>query len=86
MGSELPGFKQGEKPVLHITCQGSNGINHIRIIKNGHVVETIPCHGEWDCDLRWVDDDFDFRRSNYYYVRIVQVDYESAWSSPVWIG
>lgn len=86
MGSELPHFKQGEKPVLHIACHGSNGINHVRIIKNGHVVETIPCHGEWDCAIKWVDNNFDYTRPNYYYVRVVQVDYESAWSSPVWIG
>ncbi len=86
MGSELPPLKQGEKPVLHIACCGSNGINHVRIIKNGDVVETVPCHGEWDCNIRWVDENFDFTRPNYYYVRIVQVDYESAWSSPIWVG
>lgn len=86
MGSEMSSLRQGQAVILHITCHGSNGIDHVRIIKNGIVVKTIYCHGEWNCDIEWEDPAFDFAQPNYYYMRIVQVDGESAWSSPVWVG
>ncbi|MFH1740707.1 MAG: CehA/McbA family metallohydrolase, partial [bacterium] len=86
MGMELPTLRQNERPQLKLTCEGSNGIDHIRIIKNGRVAHTAFCHGEFAYDMEWEDIDYNSSHSNYYYVRVVQVDRESAWSSPIWIG
>ncbi len=86
MGSILPARAAGVKPRLAITCRGTNGLDHIRVVKNGRVVQTIPCHGE-DCySLEWEDRTYRREEPSYYYVRVVQVDRESAWSSPIWIG
>ena len=52
----------------------------------GDTVLTVPCHGEWQCDVEWTDAEFDPGRPNVYYARVVQVDRESAWSSPIWVG
>jgi hypothetical protein len=85
MGSELPAMPD-HKPELQVSVQGCNGLDHIRIVKNGRVVLTHPCHGEHTIDLTWTDDNYDPTTPSYYYVRVVQVDYESAWSSPIWLG
>ena len=71
---------------LAVRCEGANGIGHVRIVKNGRVVHTAFCHGEFACDLEWEDPACDSERPNSYYVRVVQVDRDSAWSSPIWIG
>ncbi len=85
MGSELPALSDG-CPVLRVTCDGANGIDHIRIVKDGQFAHTHFCHGEWHSELEWADDHYDPSRPSFYYVRVVQVDGESAWSSPIWIG
>ena len=86
MGSELPALDRGEKPRLSMACRGTCGIDHIRIIKNARVVATVPCHGERQYELEWRDEAYERDRPNSYYVRVVQRDRESAWSSPIWIG
>ena len=86
MGSECPAPRPGHRPVAHVKCAGSNGLDHVRLIKNGRVVLTAACHGEWACDIEWADPALDPQSPDVYYARVVQVDGESAWSSPVWIG
>ena len=85
MGSVLHP-REDELPVLRVSCQGTNGLDHIRIVRDGKVIHTRRLHGEWNCEVEWVDESYDPSTSSYYYVRIVQVDHESAWSSPIWIG
>ena len=84
IGTELPALSRA--PVLKFECRGTNGIEHIRIIKNGKVADTIMCHGEFEIEGEWKDLNYSPLKSNYYYIRVVQVDKESAWSSPIWIG
>ena len=86
MGSELPHLPAGKRPRMAVTCRGTNGIDHIRIVKNGQVAHTAFCHNEFSCDLEWEDPAYDSESPSSYYVRVVQKDRESAWSSPIWIG
>lgn len=86
MGAELPALPAGARPALRVACTGTNRIDHVRIVKNSRVVETLPVHGEFSCELEWEDCNYDPAGANYYYVRVVQADRESAWSSPVWLG
>ena len=86
MGSEIPRLASGKRPQLRVTCTGTNGLDHIRIIKNGHVAVTVPYHGEVNCSLEWEDATYTPDEPSAYYVRVVQKDRESAWSSPIWIG
>ncbi len=85
MGSEIQHLSE-KRPKLEIKCKGTNGIDQVRIIKNGVVAHTIFCHNEFSYDLEWEDADYDRAIPNSYYVRIVQKDKESAWSSPIWVG
>jgi hypothetical protein len=85
MGSVL--HPRGEEvPVLRIRCRGTCGLDHLRIVRDGRVIKTIPCHGEMLLEREWADEGYDPSCSTCYYVRIVQQDHESAWSSPIWIG
>ena len=40
MGSELEPLPERVKPQLQVRCEGTNGIDHVRIVKNGSVVHT----------------------------------------------
>ncbi len=86
MGEALPALSTGVRPQLAVRCRGSNGLDHIRVVKNGCVVHTEPCHGLVAYDLAWEDRDYTPDAPANYYLRIVQVDRESAWSSPIWVG
>ena len=85
MGSELARPK-ARRPVLKVRCLGASGLDHLRIMKDSQVVATIPCHGEWSAEMEWEDPAYVTAQPACYYVRVVQRDRESAWSSPVWIG
>lgn len=86
MGSEISSLPSGKYPQLKVECMGTNGIDHIRIVKNGKVIQTVFCHDEFSYELEWEDQGYDRGKPVCYYVRIVQKDRESAWSSPIWIS
>jgi hypothetical protein len=86
MGSEIAALSGAERPRLRIGVEGTNGLKEIRIVKNGRVVHTEWPHGLFAHDLEWEDAAYEAGTPACYYVRVVQKDYESAWSSPVWIG
>jgi len=85
MGSELSRSALGKRRRLRVACQGTNGIDHVRIVRNGRVVERIPGYGEFDLAAEWIDP-ADADELAHYYARVVQVDRESAWSSPIFVG
>jgi hypothetical protein len=86
MGSELTDLKPCKAPELYVRCRGSNGLDHLRIVRNGRLVATILCHGAPEVEHLWVDEQHETSGPRTYYVRVVQVDRESAWSSPIWVG
>jgi hypothetical protein len=86
MGSELDAAAAGSRPRLTLQCQGTNGIDHIRVVRNGQVVHTVSGYGEPTLAFEWEDETPRRDLADCYYVRVVQVDRESAWSSPVWLS
>ena len=87
MGSEIcPNDIRGE---VEVTCKvkGTSEIDRISIIKNGALLYTKQCSRERKIEeLLFTDNHFEPKRDNYYYIRVIQKDYEMAWSSPIWIG
>lgn len=84
MGSELSATALGKTRKLHVAVRAANGIDHIRITRNGKIAETAPCHGAFETELEWHDPSHPSEPASYY-VRVVQIDRESAWSSPIWV-
>jgi len=72
-------------PRIGLKVAGSNGIDHIRILKDGRVVYSEQAYGAHEHVLEWVDSTYSIGQGAAYTVRVVQRDNESAWSSPIWV-
>ena len=83
MGSIIPG--SASKPEITISCRGTNAIKEIRIIKNGDIRYVHQCCGAHTADFNFTDTEYNGEAANYY-IRVVQEDRESAWSSPFFIS
>jgi len=65
--------------------KGTAEIDKITIIKNGKLLFTKKCGKESNEEkLIFFDENSDLQKNNYYYIRVVQRDFEMAWSSPIW--
>jgi len=80
------GRSPNKKPLLAVNVTGSNAIDHIRIIRDGRVVFSESAFGAFEHGFEWEDAAYSENEPASYAVRVVQRDYESAWSSPVWVG
>lgn len=83
MGSELS-MVENEFRELWIHVEGTEKVDHVAIIKNGRLAQRIEGSDE-SFDGRWTDTAGAERDTDYYYVRVRQVDGELAWSSPIWV-
>ena len=79
MGSVVKGQKS--PPAFDIRCEGANSLREIRVVKNGNIAHVHPCCGAFGASFSYVDREYDGKDANYY-IRVVQADMESAWSSP----
>jgi hypothetical protein len=70
-------------PRLYVKCEGTYSIKEIRIVKNGKIIHVENCHNLWNYELEFTDSAFKAGDKANYYVRALQADMESAWSSPV---
>lgn len=76
-------FDAASAPVLHVKVAGTGPIKSIEIIKDGKFVyKTEP--GSNTAEFDYIDAAASPGES-WYYVRVIQVDRNMAWSSPMWI-
>ena len=79
------GKPTGNKPVkvkVRVDCPAE--IESIDIIRNNDVLlSALPLRKK--AEFTWVDR-LPVAGPSYYYVRVIQMDGEMAWSSPVWLG
>lgn len=70
--------------IIHIHAVGTDIIKRIDIIKNNLPIYTYS--GDKDeATVEYIDKE-EACEGDFYYVRVIQKDHETAWSSPVWIG
>ncbi|MBU0477182.1 DUF3604 domain-containing protein [bacterium] len=93
MGEEF-NLKEKEVRNIKIFTAGTNRIERIILVRNGEDFKTfVPKKDEYVCEFEFEDNsnlnsiainakDHSFV---YYYVRVIQADWERGWSSPVWI-
>ncbi len=84
MGQEISVNSAKEPRNIKIVASGTGVIDTMDIIKNGKTL-TRRTPRSPDIEVFFVDEDA-LEGSTYYYVKVVQVDGEMAWSSPVWIN
>jgi uncharacterized protein DUF3604 len=80
MGDVIAG---SSAPKLRVRAIGTADITQVVIVKNQTFVYTSHPNAR-EIDFEFIDQDFS-PGQNYYYVRVVQVDRQVAWSSPIWI-
>jgi hypothetical protein len=93
MGTELaPTDGPREVTGRCITC---DAIDRIEVIRNGEVVHAVSGGGGRDRRIEWEDAEdadglleerpLDGRRCAYYYLRVITVNGDIGWSSPIWL-
>ena len=94
MGKELTSAADRESRRIELSVQGTAPIKDVTIVRNGEEVHTCQGSGE-GVAFDWEDTDafdsvslegLDGRPFIYYYVRVIQADGETAWSSPIWVS
>ena len=83
MGGELDLVDPTAPRIIRIHAMGENDIAHLKIVKNNETLFLRECRG--DDEYFEYHDTTEARDGDWYYVRVVQVDEETAWSSPVWV-
>ena len=83
MGSILKTWPGGAAH-FHARIEGTADIVRAEIVRNGEVVETRRGHGR-SLSFAWART-AQPGMSQYFYLRVVQVDGHMAWSSPIWLG
>ena len=83
MGEKLPGH-EGKPVTIQVRAEGAGDIERIDICRNNEFVFTREIGGP-AAEFEYKDEDPP-AGPTYYYARVVQVDQELAWSSPVWLG
>ncbi|MBU0478456.1 DUF3604 domain-containing protein [bacterium] len=82
MGSEIL-LERESKPDIKIEVHGTEKIKEVSIINNGKTFfKDSPGKQSVSYDLKGKKP----KDNDYYYVRVVQEDEETAWSSPIWIN
>jgi hypothetical protein len=78
-------FRSKAPPVLVVNIKGTKPIRQIDIIRDNRFVHTSnPMKQE--VNFRFKDTQPIGAKECYYYVRVIQVDDQMAWSSPVWVA
>jgi len=84
MGEEFT-LPSGEARHIFVSTSGTTSIERVEIIKNGRVIHTRRGGEALDINFVYIDKEESERRTDYYYVQVMQVDGERAWSSPIWV-
>ncbi|MFO8082233.1 MAG: DUF3604 domain-containing protein [Armatimonadota bacterium] len=84
MGGELDLDDPETERVIRIHAIGEGPIEYMKIVKNNEDLMVRECSGEEEY-FEFVDTD-PAEDGDWYYVRVVQEDEETGWSSPVWVN
>jgi hypothetical protein len=82
MGEE---YKSANAPHLSVKVLGTAPLASVTIVKNNQDFVRMEGHGQRELEFEY-GDTAPPRETDYYYVRVIQEDFEMAWASPVWIS
>jgi len=81
----LLSFSASDTGTCRVHVRGTDDLQKV-VIRKGNKPVYVRCHIEGpECRFEWTDPEFDAGMIACYFVEVVQVDGEMAWSSPVWI-
>jgi hypothetical protein len=82
MGSVIDKNKKTKEHRIEFSICGTDRIKNIMIIRDGEIVYSKKPYEESFKD-EWTD--ISGKRESYYYLRVIQVDEHTAWTSPIWV-
>jgi hypothetical protein len=82
MGEE---YKSGNAPHLYVKVLGTAPIASVTIVKNNQDYIRMEGHGRRELEFQY-GETIPPQDTDYYYVRVIQEDFEMAWASPIWIS
>ena len=81
MGSEIK-TKKDDYVKIEVFVLGTSPIAKVEILKNNHIIYTFT---EGKCDHVEFEIEDKVTKNSFYYARVIQVDRNIAWSSPIWV-
>ena len=85
MGSE---YATSRCPSIEVTVGGTNTVKKVEVVKysdsRGWEIIHVERPSTLTCTFTYTDTSF--AEDSLYYVRVIQVDNEMAWSSPIWVN
>jgi hypothetical protein len=69
---------------LRVKVEGTDTITRIELIRNNAIIYTAPDQKNRSASFEFVDQSPE-PDTNWYYVRVTQIDRNLAWSSPIWV-
>ena len=93
MGSEVQSEPDAARN-LRVYVAGTDRIEAVEIVRNGQTVHTVMGGSQPVMDIEWTDttdmSEYALHAEGrapfvYYYVRVIQRDWEMGWTSPVWV-
>lgn len=85
MGSALSRRRLPNRPVYRLSIRSTVPLREAVIYRNGEPIEKLDLAGRTECDIDWRDDKPGAEAAQSYFTRVLRIDCETAWSSPVWI-
>jgi hypothetical protein len=83
MGSEIEIEAPRVARVIRAVAAGVNQIETIEVIKDNRVFHSQTVYGD-SVEIEIADEEFS-RGTDFYYLRVKQIDGNMAWSSPIWV-
>jgi hypothetical protein len=69
---------------LRVKAQGTDTITRVDLIRNSAIIYSLSDPAKKEVEFEFVDRNPQ-PDTNWYYVRVTQIDRNLAWSSPVWV-
>jgi hypothetical protein len=84
MGEVIDTGRQDNPHTIRFGVVGSEPIKQLEVIRDGSPVFAIQPHTDRIED-EWMDKSGEAKQGSYYYLKVTQVDGNTAWASPVWV-
>lgn len=86
MGATVSRRRLAPHPEYRLSIRSAVALREAVIYRDGEPIERIDLSGRTQSDIAWRDDKPGAAEARSYFTRVERVDFETAWSSPVWIG
>ena len=83
MGSDVPGEGRGERHEIRFDLHGTEMIRRVEVVRDGKVAWSAE-YAAQEVEDGWINDSPEAKEASYYYLKVVQIDGNVAWASPVW--